>query len=294
MIRCRSNVLISLLALNLLIIFGTFVYVTRDATPFKARTRDNDRNVKDAKLPAVHTLCVIIPFRDRYEELAVFAPYMDKFLNSQLVSHHFLVMNQTDPFRFNRASLINVGWHVAESKGCSYLVMHDVDLLPLNREIDYTFPGQGVVRHISSPAYHPKYKYAKFIGGILMLTMDDYKKIDGMSNKYWGWGMEDDELYLRIRERSDLNLTRVAGLKTNRTNTFRHIHPKTRQRDFAIITPNQRAMKRTRDRISGLHNVKYQIMSQKELFFKETEVFMLDVALHCDLTWTPYCVEATS
>lgn len=32
-----------------------------------------------------------------------------------------------------------------------------------------------------------------------MLTMADYKAIDGMSNKYWGWGLEDDEFYLRIR-----------------------------------------------------------------------------------------------
>lgn len=32
-----------------------------------------------------------------------------------------------------------------------------------------------------------------------MLTLQDYKMVNGMSNKYWGWGLEDDEFYLRLR-----------------------------------------------------------------------------------------------
>ncbi|PIO53607.1 N-acetyllactosaminide 3-alpha-galactosyltransferase, partial [Teladorsagia circumcincta] len=156
-------------------------------------------------------------------------------------------MNQTDEFRFNRASLINVGWFECDRLGCDYMVMHDVDLLPLNPEISYRFPGEGVVKHISAPQYHPKYNYTKFIGGVLMLTMNDYKALNGMSNKYWGWGLEDDEFYLRIRDGS-LNLTRVANLSTNRSNTFRHIHGVERKRDYAVVTKEQKAMKRKRDR----------------------------------------------
>lgn len=40
--------------------------------------------------------------------------------------------------------------------GCDFMVMHDVDLLPMNTAIDYSFPGEGIIRHISSPKYHPK------------------------------------------------------------------------------------------------------------------------------------------
>lgn len=32
-----------------------------------------------------------------------------------------------------------------------------------------------------------------------MLSMADYKRLNGMSNKYWGWGLEDDEFYLRMK-----------------------------------------------------------------------------------------------
>ncbi|PIO63054.1 N-acetyllactosaminide 3-alpha-galactosyltransferase, partial [Teladorsagia circumcincta] len=213
------------------------------------------------------------PYRNREEELSEFAPHMTKFLRGQRVDHYLIVMNQTDEFRFNRASLINVGWFECDRLGCDYMVMHDVDLLPLNPEISYRFPGEGVVKHISAPQFHPKYNYTKFIGGVLMLTMNDYKALNGMSNKYWGWGLEDDEFYLRIKDGS-LNLTRVANLSTNRSNTFRHIHGVERKRDYAVVTKEQKAMKRKRDRVSGLNSVRYNITARRTLSYGDaTHIF---------------------
>ncbi|KAJ1348442.1 Xylosylprotein 4-beta-galactosyltransferase [Parelaphostrongylus tenuis] len=235
-----------------------------------------------------HKLCVIVPFRDRDEELSEFAPHISKFLRKQGIDFYLLLMNQTDNFRFNRASLINVGWLESDRVGCDYMVMHDVDLLPLNSEISYRFPGEGVVRHISSPSYHPKYSYSKFIGGILMLTMNDYKAVNGMSNKYWGWGLEDDEFYLRIKD-AGLNLTRVENLSSNRSNTFLHLHGAKRKRDYAVVTKDQKAMKRKRDYISGLNNVGYNITSRRIRYFGEAAVHVVDVQLFCDMKWTPYC-----
>ncbi|CAB3401348.1 unnamed protein product [Caenorhabditis bovis] len=237
-----------------------------------------------------HKLCLIVPYRDRYEELSEFAPHMEKFLSAQNISHQILVINQTDSYRFNRATLINVGWNEGDRMGCDYMVMNDVDLLPVNPEVPYNFPGEGTIRHITSPEYHPKYHYEKFIGGILMLTMADYKHLNGMSNKYWGWGLEDDEFYLRISD-SNLNLTRVSGLKTNSSNTFRHIHGPKRKRDYVRKKDDkaQWEMKRKRDRISGLHNAKYSITERKLIKFQGTPVTVINVRLFCDLKWTPYC-----
>uniref|UniRef100_A0A0K0DHI2 Beta1,4-galactosyltransferase 7 n=1 Tax=Angiostrongylus cantonensis TaxID=6313 RepID=A0A0K0DHI2_ANGCA len=235
-----------------------------------------------------HKLCVIVPFRDRDEELSEFAPHIDKFLREQGIEYYLLLMNQTDDLRFNRASLINVGWLECDRVGCDYMVMHDVDLLPLNSEISYRFPGEGVVRHISSPLYHPKYNYSKFIGGILMLTMNDYKALNGMSNKYWGWGLEDDEFFLRIKDAA-LNLTRVENLSSNRLNTFRHLHGPKRKRDYAVVTKEQKSMKKRRDYISGLNNVSYNITARRIRSFGEASVHVVDVQLFCDMSWTPYC-----
>uniref|UniRef100_A0A0N5AFT4 Beta-1,4-N-acetylgalactosaminyltransferase n=1 Tax=Syphacia muris TaxID=451379 RepID=A0A0N5AFT4_9BILA len=263
-----------------------------------------------------HLLCVLVPFRNREEELKIFIPHMEHFLNRQNVSHRIIILNQTDMYRFNRASLINVGWFEADRVGCDYLVMHDVDLLPLNPELDYRFPGYGNVRHISAPEYHPRYNYKKFIGGILMLTLKDFKMVNGLSNKYWGWGLEDDEFFLRLRDGNLTdNLQRPKGLKTNKENTFRHVHDaKKRVRDtkktvqqkavrfcnsmvtFTLATRYKvmKWMSRKRDTVSGLDNVRYEIVSRAiQKFSDDAQYYILNIKLFCDLNWTPYCVQTS-
>lgn len=72
-----------------------------------------------------------------------------------------------DRYRFNRASLINVGFLETE-KAFDYIAMHDVDLLPMNDQLSYAYPSGGP-HHISSPDLHPRYHYFTFIGGILLI-----------------------------------------------------------------------------------------------------------------------------
>ena len=55
-----------------------------------------------------------------------------------------MLLNRIKPevllrFRFNRAALINIGFMKTKDE-CDYLVMHDVDLLPNNPDLLYTFP----------------------------------------------------------------------------------------------------------------------------------------------------------
>lgn len=102
-------------------------------------------------------LAVIVPFRDRFEELLKFVPHMNKFLSAQHIPHHFFIVNQVDRFRFNRASLINVGFLVSRSS-FDYMAMHDVDLLPLNDKLKYDYPVDGPF-HVAAPGLHPKYNY---------------------------------------------------------------------------------------------------------------------------------------
>lgn len=69
--------------------------------------------------------------------------------------------------------------------------MHDVDLLPLNKNLKYNYPDLGPF-HVASPELHPKYHYPTFVGGILLVKKEHYELVNGMSNKYFGWGLEDD------------------------------------------------------------------------------------------------------
>lgn len=163
-------------------------------------------------------LAILVPFRDRFEELLEFVPYIYGFLEKQDIQFHIFVIQQKDSNRFNRASLINVGF-LQTKDDYDYIAMHDVDLLPLNDNLKYDYPENGPY-HISSPDTHPRYYYKTFIGGILLIKKDHFELVNGMSNNYWGWGLEDDEFYVRIKE-AGLKVTRPSNITTGRDNTFR-------------------------------------------------------------------------
>lgn len=233
-----------------------------------------------------HKLCILVPFRDRLEELLEFAPHIRTFLNRQRVRHVIIVVNQVDEHRFNRASLINVGF--LESHGqCDYIAMHDVDLLPLNDELRYDYPEAGPF-HVSAPELHPRYHYKTFVGGILLLTREHFQKVNGLSNKYWGWGLEDDEFYLRLKS-ANLTVTRPSGITTNARGTFKHVHDqKRRRRDMARVY-NQSQVNRRRDWTTGLNNVQYRLLNSHAIIIDSASVIMLNVQLACNKTLTPWC-----
>jgi beta-1,4-galactosyltransferase 1/beta-1,4-galactosyltransferase 2 len=84
--------------------------------------------------------------------------------------------------------------------------LHDVDLLPENDGNFYScepiHPKHTTtrVRQVFNTRGYNRY-YEFLIGGVLLLTLDMYKTVNGFSNLYWGWGGEDDDLSLRFIER---------------------------------------------------------------------------------------------
>lgn len=46
-----------------------------------------------------HKMAIIVPFRERFEELLIFVPYMHAFLNKKKIRHKILVINQVDHLR---------------------------------------------------------------------------------------------------------------------------------------------------------------------------------------------------
>lgn len=45
-------------------------------------------------------LCLVVPFRDRFDELLVFVPHMKQFLCEQRIDNEFIVINQIDSLRW--------------------------------------------------------------------------------------------------------------------------------------------------------------------------------------------------
>jgi len=252
----------------------------------EALVKDILHLTESTKQLANHKLCIIVPFRDRFEELLEFAPYMKKFLDNQAVKNEVWVINQVDKFRFNRASLINVGFHES-SPSCDYIAIHDVDLLPQNPNLLYKYPEKGP-HHLSPPGLHPEYSYPTFMGGILLISREHYQELDGMSNKYWGWGLEDDEFYLRMRE-AGMAIGRPAGIRTGSKGTFLHNHSKERKRDYAKCYNQEIFFPRQSDRQTGLSTTVYYVKRKRQLVVDRAPVNFLDIHLECDKSVTPWC-----
>jgi len=47
----------------------------------------------------IHRMAVVVPFRDRFDELLEFAPHLHRFLCAQQNRHKIFVINQADPYR---------------------------------------------------------------------------------------------------------------------------------------------------------------------------------------------------
>ncbi|XP_023582220.1 beta-1,4-galactosyltransferase 7 isoform X2 [Trichechus manatus latirostris] len=232
-----------------------------------------------------HRLAVLVPFRERFEELLVFVPHMHRFLSRKKIQHHIYVLNQVDHFRFNRAALINVGF-LESSNSTDYIAMHDVDLLPLNEELDYGFPEAGPF-HVASPELHPLYHYKTYVGGILLLSKQHYQLCNGMSNRFWGWGREDDEFYRRIKG-AGLQLFRPSGITTG-YKTFQHLHdPAWRKRDQKRIAAQKQEQFKV-DREGGLSTVRYHVDSRTALSVGGAPCTVLNIMLDCDQAATPWC-----
>lgn len=53
------------------------------------------------------------------------------------------------------------------------------------------------ISHVSKLIIHCRLPYGSIFGGVSAIRTDQFVKINGFSNSYWGWGGEDDDLSVR-------------------------------------------------------------------------------------------------
>ncbi|KNC86034.1 hypothetical protein SARC_01793 [Sphaeroforma arctica JP610] len=253
-----------------------------------ARTCDVTSPIKwrERRLPGQHRLGIVVPYKNRMKELQTFVPHMEKFLKAQGVDHEYFITNQLDDWRFNRGSLLNIGAIMSGAFDCDYIALHDVDLLPNQIELNYRFPEKGPY-HVAAPGLHPKYKFSKFLGGILIMSKANYMQINGFSNKFWGWGKEDDEFRRRILLQ-DLQIYRPPQLKSGQKSTFIHIHGEERERDTKR-TGGQRKIFDTTDVTNGYNTTTWDDACINQITIANRQVNMVEVNLMCDKKETPWC-----
>ncbi len=108
------------------------------------------------------------------------------------------VIEQIPGHVFNKAALFNVGFQLIR-RDYDYLVLHDVDQVPESLENTYAWPEKPTHLCTCAQSFHYQPSYASMVGGALILQTKHFEEIDGMSNHFFGWGQEDDDLYGRLR-----------------------------------------------------------------------------------------------
>ncbi len=162
-----------------------------------------------------HT-AVVVPYRNRPDQLLIFIDYIHFFLQRKHNIHYTIyVVNQTDSHKFNRAMLMNIGFleAMADFKW-SCVVFHESD------SNKYSCGDQPL--HMSShiDKFNYKLPYPTIFGGVTALRPDIFRKVNGYSNMFWGWGGEDDDMYNRVAFHG-LQVTRL-GDPQGRYKMIRH------------------------------------------------------------------------
>ncbi|XP_025833707.1 beta-1,4-galactosyltransferase 6 isoform X1 [Agrilus planipennis] len=139
---------------------------------------------------------IIVPYRNRDEHLKIFLKYISRYMQLQKIHYRVFVIEQMDTGPFNRGKLLNIGAQEALKNNFSCFFLHDVDLLPLNS--GHLYACSNFPRHLASGMDTLRYHlpYLGFTGGVFSITAEQYLRINGMSNRFIGWGGEDDDLYV--------------------------------------------------------------------------------------------------
>ena len=165
-------------------------------------------------------LGIIVPYRNRHSHLKRFLDRLPKYLDNRNYNYEIIIVQQDNASAFNRGTLCNIGFQEAKRLRCDYVVFHDVDMLPIN--VDYSFSSFPI--HLATQDL----PFETYFGGITLFPVEDFDKIDGFSNLYWGWGFEDDDLMYRCIK-NNIQLDRTSKkfdnqnrgtIKLNGTNAY--------------------------------------------------------------------------
>ncbi|XP_071115181.1 beta-1,4-N-acetylgalactosaminyltransferase bre-4-like [Haliotis cracherodii] len=207
-----------------------------------------------------HRVAIIVAYRDRESHLKVLLNNLHPMLQRQQLDYGIYVVEQALPGIFNKAMLNNIGYTEA-MKEYDYqcFFFHDVDHIPENDKNLYTCPKNP--RHVAVAIDKHQYKlfYQGAFGGVIALTKEHMNTVNGFSNRYYGWGMEDDDMFRRLKH-SGLKITRASKIFA-RYRTIKHSRDKTNpvNKDrFRLIRQVSKDME-----TDGLNSLRYDLLKKE-------------------------------
>jgi hypothetical protein len=220
----------------------------------------------------MYNTVIIIPYRNRKAQLDHFiaktAPLIEKYMPNTII----LVVEQfSDDKLFNRGYLLNVGFKEYENN-TKYFIMHDVDINPTQLFIESHY-NSDINDETALCLYTST---SNTFGGIVKITENTIKKINGFPNDIWGWGTEDKALqnrgefynikknvifYVNSAEENNDYLTRVDNVQdrvliNQHDNMIKHYH---------LYKNLNQQQKQEYIYLSGLNTMNYEIIETIDL-----------------------------
>ena len=174
-------------------------------------------------------VAIIVPYREQ-KQLEQFIEYMTTFMRNEVrpdLFKIFIIEQGPDPYyhldnKFNRGSLLNIGFEKALIEGFNIFIFHDVFLLPSKELAPYYKMNPD---ELSGPIHIAKC-WTTYFGGIVSFSRDQFIDIDGYPNIYWfskdDENDEDDEDNELRRRVLDLSL-KINGPPASLKNCIENI-----------------------------------------------------------------------
>lgn len=216
-------------------------------------------------------LAIIVPYRDRETNLKIFIEYMHQFLTLQNLTYQIFLIEPEKNVMFNRGLLLNIGYLEALKEiDFDCFVLHDVDMLPENLDNQYicnkNYPTQMAIS-VSIYKYlekAPNYFINEYTGGVTSYSKDIFRKINGYSNLFFGWGGEDDDVNIRSMK----HFKNISRLDPERGRYFANCHQEDKVINHKRFEMLDSSLKNSDT--DGLSNIKYSVLNvfKTKLFTK--------------------------
>lgn len=218
---------------------------------------------------ALQKVAIIIPFRKRDEHLKFWLYYLHPILQRQQLDYGVYIINQDGDETFNRAKLLNIGYAEAlKEYDYDCFVFSDVDLIPMDDRNTYKCFSQPRHLSVSMDKFGFRLPYNQYFGGVSSMSKEQFLKINGFPNNYWGWGGEDDDIFNRLSSKG-MSISRPSGA-IGKCRMIRHERDKKND-------PNPQRFDRiahTRDTMhkDGINSLSYKVVTveKDQLFTKIT------------------------
>ncbi len=193
---------------------------------------------------------VLCTLRDRDTHWRVFRMYMAEFYPELTIA----IIQQADNLTWNKGLLYNTGYALL-AQDYDYVILHDIDFLPVVGKVDYGPCDIPCMIAGEASQFNYQLMYPTFFGGVIVCSKQHYEQINGFSNKFRGYGGEDDSMYHAFREKGI-----STGVKMGRFECFTHprpdIRPGTEFYNSADYQHNLKLCTSPRDFTDGLSNYK--------------------------------------